>query len=245
MDEGLSALQRQMIKPMLEHELQDIREGLKKQIKDSVKLSAYLEQVMQDVLDNLVLFEASDENEDERVEALGEVLSRYRVNLVVDNSGLNGAPVIVEDNPMLHPLFGSIEFQSDSDVLVTDFSRIRAGSLLKAHGGFLMLYLRDLLTDELVWEKLRRVLRSGRLQIEEFGLSFSPIAAVSLTPEAVDVDVKIILIGSTEHYYALQELDPNLQRVLSPAAQPNTPRRYLSRIPAGRWACPIFLPLRW
>jgi predicted ATP-dependent protease len=212
MNEGLAALQRQVVKPLLDHEIQDIRVGLKKQIKDSVKLGAYLEQVMHDVLDNLELFQVSEEDEEARLEALTEVLSRYRVNLVVDNNALTGAPVIVEDNPLFHPLFGSIEFQSESDVLVTDFSRIRAGSLLKAHGGFIMLHLRDLLADDLVWEKLRRFLRSGRLQIEESALSFSPIAAVSLTPEAVDVAVKIILIGSTEHYYALQELDPEFAR---------------------------------
>src|SRR5665811_1645469 len=97
--------------------------------------------------------------------------------------------------------FGSIEYQSENDVLVTDFSRIRAGSLLKAHGGFLMLHVRDLLADELVWEKLRRFTRSGRLQIEEPSQMFTPMAAVSLAPEAVDVDVKIVLIGSTEQYY--------------------------------------------
>ncbi|WP_289482046.1 AAA family ATPase, partial [Klebsiella pneumoniae] len=76
---------------------------------------------------------------------LGKVLSRYRVNLVVDNHGLKGAPVLVEDNPTFHSLFGSIEYQSESDVLVTNFTRIRAGVLHKGHGGFLMLHLRDLL----------------------------------------------------------------------------------------------------
>ncbi|MDO8456172.1 MAG: ATP-binding protein [Burkholderiaceae bacterium] len=212
MNEGLAALQRQVIKPLLDHAIQDISVGLKKQIKDSVKLSTYLEQVIHDVLDNLEVFQVSDDDEEARLEVLAEILSRYRINLVVDNNGLSGAPVIVEDNPVLHSLFGSIEFQSENDVLVTDFSRIRAGSLLKAHGGFIMLHLRDLLADELVWEKLRRFLRSGRLQIEESGLSFSPIAAVSLAPESVDVEVKIILIGSIEHYYALQELDPEFAR---------------------------------
>ncbi len=212
MNEGLAALQRQVVKPLLDDEMQDIRVGLKKQIKDSVKLGAYLEQVIHDVLENLEVFQVSDDDEELRLEGLAEVLSRYRVNLVVDNNGLNGAPVIVEDNPLFRSLFGSIEFQSENDVLVTDFSRIRAGSLLKAHGGFIMLHLRDLLADELVWEKLRRFLRSGRLQIEESGLSLSPIAAVSLAPESVDVEVKIILIGSTEHYYALQEADPEFAR---------------------------------
>ena len=212
MNEGLAALRRQVVKPLLEHALQEIRNELRKQIKDSVKLGAYLEQVMHDVLENLELFQVSDAEEEIRLEALSDVLSRYRVNLVVDNQALSGAPVIVEDNPLFRSLFGSIEYQSENDVLVTDFSRIRAGSLLKAHGGFLMLHLRDLLADELVWEKLRRFLRSGRQQIEEPGMTLSLIAAVSLEPEAVDVHVKIILIGSIEQYYALQEGDPEFAR---------------------------------
>ncbi|MGC2457372.1 MAG: ATP-binding protein [Gallionellaceae bacterium] len=212
MNEALAALRRQVVKPLLDHELQEIRVGLKKQIKDSLKLGAYLDQVVHDVLENLELFKASDTDEEIRREALSTVLSRYRVNLVVDNDGLNGAPVIVEDNPLFRSLFGSIEYQSENDVLVTDFSRIRAGSLHRAHGGFLMLHLRDLLADSLVWEKLRRFLRSGRLQIEEPGTAFAPVAAVSLEPEAVDVEVKIIMIGSREQYYELQEEDPEFAR---------------------------------
>src|SRR3989338_778588 len=212
MNEALAALRRQVVKPLLDREMQEIRVGLKKQIKDSVKLAAYLDRVAHDVLDNLELFKVSDSDDDIRQEALGKVLSRYRVNLVVDNDGLEGAPVIIEDNPLFRALFGSIEYQAENDVLVTDFSRIRAGSLHKAHGGFLMLHLRDLLADGLVWEKLRRVLRSGRLQIEEPGMTYTPIAAVSLEPEAVDVDVKIILIGSRELYYELQEDDPEFAR---------------------------------
>ena len=212
MNEALAALRRQVVKPLLEHELQEIRNGLKKQIKDAAKLNAYLEHVQHDVLEHLELFKASAEDDELRLEALTTVLARYRVNLVVDNEGAKGAPVIVEDNPLFRSLFGSIEYQSENDVLVTDFTRIRAGSLLKAHGGFLMLHLRDLFADGLVWEKLRRFLRSGRLQIEEPGTAFAPIAAVSLEPEAVDVDVKIILIGSREQYYELQEEDPEFAR---------------------------------
>ena len=212
MNEGLAALQRQFVKPLLDHAMQEIRVGLKKQIKDSVKLNAYLEQATHDVLDNLAVFQVTEDDEEARLEALGGVLSRLHVNLIVDNFGVNGVPVIVEDNPVFRSLFGSIEYQSDNEVLVTDFSRIRAGSLLTAHGGFIMLHLRDLITDELVWEKLRRLLRSGRLQIEESGLSLSPIATVSLVPEAVDVEVKIILIGSSENYYELQEADPEFAR---------------------------------
>lgn len=212
LNEGLAALRRQVIKPLLDRELQEIRVGLKKQIKDSVKLGTYLDEVMHDVLDNLDVFRVSEVDEELRLEELADVLSRYRVNLLVDNEGLAGAPVIIEDNPSFHTLFGSIEYQPEEDALLTDFSRIRAGSLLKAHGGFLMLHLRDLLTDEVVWEKLRRFFRSGRLQIEEPGAMLAPMAAVSLEPEAVDVEVKIVLIGSTEQYYELQEGDPEFAR---------------------------------
>jgi predicted ATP-dependent protease len=213
LNEGLAALRRQVIKPLLEHELQEIRNELRKQIKDTVKLGSYLDQVAHDVLENLELFQPGDNDEDGvRVEALANVLMRYSVNVVVDNHGREGAPVIVEDNPLFRTLFGSIEYQNENDVLVTDYSRIRAGSLLRAHGGFIMLHLRDLLADEPVWEKLRRFLRSGRLQIEEPGMLYAPIAAVSLQPEPVDVDVKIILVGSVEEYYAVQEGDPEFAR---------------------------------
>jgi len=212
MSEGLAALRRQFVKPMLERELQEIRVGLKRQIKDAVKLGTYLDQVMQDVLDNLEVFSVSDADEELRQLELTEVLCRYRVNLLVDNEGAVGAPVIVENNPTFRSLFGSVEHQVEEDVLVTDFSRIRAGALLKAHGGFLMLHVRDLLTDPLVWEKLRRFSRSGSLQIEEPGASLSPLAAVMLEPEAVDVDVKIVLIGATEEYYELLEADQEFAR---------------------------------
>ena len=211
-NEALATLRRQVVKPLLDHELQEIRAGLKKQIKDAVKLGAYLDQVEHDVLENIELFEVSDSDEKIRRESLNTVLSRYRVNLVVDNDGLHGAPVIVEDNPLFRSLFGSIEYQSENDVLMTDFSRIRAGSLHRAHGGFLMLHMRDLLSDGQVWEKLRRFLRSGKLRIEEPGTAFAPIAAVSLVPEAVDIEAKIILIASREQYYELQEGDPEFAR---------------------------------
>jgi len=213
LNEGLAALRRQVIKPLMEHELQEIRNELRKQIKDTVKLGSYLDQVAHDVLENLELFQPGDNDEDGvRIEALASVLVRYSVNLVVDQHGREGAPVIVEDNPLFRTLFGSVEYQNENDVLVTDYSRIRAGSLLRAHGGFIMLHLRDLLADEPVWEKLRRFLRSGRLQIEEPGMLYAPIAAVSLQPEPVDVDVKIILVASVEEYYAVQEGDPEFAR---------------------------------
>ncbi|WP_296869514.1 Lon protease family protein [Tibeticola sp.] len=214
LEQALAALRREVVRPWLAEALQAVRMAMKKQIKDAVKLGQWLDALEADVLEHVDLFEPLDDEdaEDGRAEALEAALAHYRVNLVVDNAGLEGAPVIEENNPLFRLLFGSIEYQSDNDVLVTDFSRIRAGSLLRAHGGFLMLHLRDLLADPLVWEKLRRFLRSARLQIEEPGTAYAPLAAVSLEPEAVDVDVKLVLIGTAEMYYELQEADPEFAR---------------------------------
>jgi predicted ATP-dependent protease len=211
MNEGLAALRRQTIQPLLAHELQLVRNGLQPAVRDAPKLAQFLEQVHHTVLEDLELFQPGDD-EAVRLAALEVLLLLFRVNVVVDNQALQGAPVILEDNPLFRNLFGSIEYASDGSELVTDFSHIRAGSLLRAHGGFLMLHLRDLLADEPVWEKLRRFMRSGRLQIEEPGMMHAPVAAVSLEPEAVDVQVKIVLVASVEEYYAVQAGDPEFAR---------------------------------
>lgn len=248
-----------MVKPLLDRELQEIRVSLKKQIKDSVKLGSFLDQVQHNVLEQLALFtptEDGDEEADaERRIALARLLARCSVNVVVDNTERTGAPVIMENNPVFRALFGAIEFQAEEDVLMTDFTRIRAGSLLKAHGGILLLHLRDLLADELVWEKLRRFLRSGRVQIEEPGTSLMPMATVSLEPEAVDADVKIVLIGSVSSITRCRRPTPSLRgalasrwtlpRVLPPARPPAKVPPCLWPTPAGAWGCPTFPTPRW
>jgi len=211
-DEALEQLRRQMAKPLLDHALQEVRNRLRKQIKDTVKMGQWLEQVQREVLENLQLFVPAESGEDERKDLLDELLARCHVNLAVDNDGQTAAPVLIEDNPQPRSLFGSIEYQADADMALADFSGIRAGSLLKAHGGFLMLHLRDLVGNEGLWERLRRFLRCSRLQIEEGGAAHGATAAVALQPEAVDVQVKLVLIGSVEEYYALQEADPEVAR---------------------------------
>ena len=214
-DDALEQLRRQVAKPLLDHALQNVRNSLRKQIKDTVKLGQWLEQMRLQVLDHLDLFvpgEGGESGEGERKDALDELLAQCHVNLAVDNAALTSAPVIIEDNPQFRSLFGSIEYQADADLMLADFSCIHAGGLLKAHGGFLMLHLRDLLGNEGLWERLRRFLRSSRLQIEEGGSAHGAMAAVALLPEAVDVQVKLVLIGSVEEYYALQEGDPEVAR---------------------------------
>ncbi len=176
-------------------------------VHDREKYASYLDRLVSNLIDNLHIFEENSEREERE-----EWLSRLRINLVVDNSGTTGAPVVIEDNPQHHSLFGSLDYQVENDVLVTDFTRIRAGSLFRANGGFLMLHADDLLRDPVVWEKLRRFLRSGLAHIEEPGASASAISAISLEPEPVPLKVRIVLIGSREEYYELEEIDQDFMR---------------------------------
>ena len=204
----LAALQRRSAQPLLNLALKKIQDGLQKQ----ERLKTYFEQMESDILDNLALFETNNTDEEKLETALHQIFSRYQINLVVDNADLHGAPVIIEDNPSAYALFGSIDYQFEDGKLKTNFMRIRAGSLLKAHGGYIMLHLDDLLTDGKLWVKLRRFLRSKRLQIEEPGSALTSNTPVSLEPEAVDVNVKIVLIGSLDEYYELEEIDPEFMR---------------------------------
>ena len=207
----LAALQRRIVQPLLNHALKKIQEGLQKQLRHDTRLKTFFQQVKLDILDNLMLFGATADEEKQSAE-LNQIFSRFQINLVVDNAELQGAPVIVEDNPSSYVLFGSINYQFENGKLKTDFMHIRAGSLLKAHRGFLMLHLGDLMADGQLWVKLRRFLRSKRLQIEEPGSALTSNTPILLEPEAVEVNVKIILVGSRDEYYALQEADPEFMR---------------------------------
>ncbi|HMW69793.1 MAG TPA: ATP-binding protein [Nitrosomonas sp.] len=211
-EEVLNDLQRSGVKRLLADELAMIRDGACISDEDQQKLNQFVTKMEEDILDHLELFRISDAEEEKRLEELKSLLFCYQINLVTDNHELKGAPVVIDESPSYRSLFGSIDYQSIEGAFTTDFTRIRAGSLLKAHGGFLMLYLDDLLVDNLVWEKLCRLLRSSKLQIEEPGVNLAQVATASLVPEAIDVQVKIILIGSREQYYLIQEENPELAR---------------------------------
>jgi predicted ATP-dependent protease len=130
----------------------------------------------------------------------------YAPNILVDNKLENGAPVIFEPHPIYQNLFGRIEYSSEQGTLVTNYRRICAGSLHRANGGYLILDAEKLLTYPFVWEGLKRALQSGRIEIES-PYSDLGINTITLKPEVIPLNVKIILVGSREIYYLLEELD--------------------------------------
>lgn len=141
------------------------------------------------------------------------ILDRYRVNVLVDNSDAEGAPVIYEDNPSYKNLIGRVEYKSRMGALTTNFNLIKPGAIHKANGGYLILDARQVLMEPFAWEGLKRALKSGELKIESLGESYSLISTVSLEPEPIDINVKIILLGQRMIYYLLCEYDPDFQKL--------------------------------
>ena len=141
------------------------------------------------------------------------ILDRYRINVVVDNSDTEGAPVIYNENPNYKNLIGRVEYKSRMGALTTDFNLIKAGDLHKANGGYLILDARQVLLEPFAWEGLKRTLKSGNLKIESLGKSYSMISTVSLEPDAIDLDVKVVMLGERMLYYLLCEYDPDFQKL--------------------------------
>jgi len=143
----------------------------------------------------------------------GAFWRRYRVNLIVDNEDTEGAPVVFEDNPNYQNLVGQVEQIAQMGALLTDFNLIQPGALHEANGGYLILEARKLLTQPYAWEGLKRALRNDEIRIESPGQALGLIRTVTLEPEAIPLDVKIVVVGERMLYYLLDALDPDMDRL--------------------------------
>jgi ATP-dependent Lon protease len=191
------------------------------------KLAAYLNAVQDNIMADLPRFRAS---EDAGVQVPGlpvpqpeeDDFIEYRVNVLVDNSQTSGIPFIIETNPRYKNLFGTIEREVDRNgVWKTDFTLVKAGSMVHADGGFLVINAVDALMEPGVWPTLKRTLRSGLLEIQpvETGI-FGATSA--LKPEAVDVDVKVIILGDSHVYYLLYNQDDDFKKIFKVRADFDT-----------------------
>ncbi|WP_323848006.1 Lon protease family protein [Nitrogeniibacter mangrovi] len=143
---------------------------------------------------------------------------RYRVNVLVDNAGIEGAPIITEENPGFGHLIGRIEYVARMGTMVTNFNLIRAGALHRANGGYLVVDANRLFAQPYAWEGLKRALRARRIRIEPPAEAQGWSNPLTLDPEAVPCDLKVVLIGDRESYYLLEEFDsdfPELFKVVA------------------------------
>ncbi|NTU90825.1 MAG: AAA family ATPase [Chlorobiaceae bacterium] len=148
----------------------------------------------------------------------GRFFIRYKLNVVIDNSHTNGAPVILEDKPASQNLIGDIEHTSQMGTLVTDFTLIKAGALHKANGGYLVLDARRLLLEPFAWEALKKTIRTRQIRIESLAQLYSMVSTISLEPEPIPLQVKVILIGERQLYYLLSTYDPDFNELFKVAA---------------------------
>ena len=134
-------------------------------------------------------------------------------NIVTHHSAGSGAPVVFEQHPSYANLFGRIEYSSDHGALVTSYRRISPGALHKANGGYLVLDIEKLLSEPLVWEALKRATQAHQLKMESPYSELGLISTTTLLPEVIPLDVKLVLIGSRQLYYLLQEYDEDFRRL--------------------------------
>jgi predicted ATP-dependent protease len=177
---------------------------------------AWLDRVRQALVedwDDLVETDDEDEREqrsrDEREDPeLATRLNRFRVNLLMSHAPGSSAPVVYDTNPTYPSLFGYLERRARFGALLTDFTRIRAGSLHKASGGVLVVRAADLLQDPIIWERMKRVLREQRIGAED-PLGPLGLYATSLRPVPVPINVRVVLVGPPELYATLLDADPD------------------------------------
>jgi ATP-dependent Lon protease len=210
--QGVAELRRQVQqrveevrRKLLEPTINDVVSRVRREVADE-RVDSYLEALREDLKDHLEFFVAGGESDGE------DLFQRWQVNLAVDNAELGGRPVILETEPSYTNLFGTVErSMSASGEVVTSFLRIRAGSLLRANGGYLVLNAHDMLLEPRVWVGLKRALKFRRVQIQS--LESLVLGAAALKPEPVPIKVKVVVIGDRSIYDTLYRYDSDFFKI--------------------------------
>ena len=174
------------------------------------ELDTYFQHMIDDMVDNIAIFFTQERPPQMPV---GDPFEQYAVNVLVDNGEQHGPPVIIEEYPTYRNLFGSIERIVDrSGVWRTDFSRIKAGSFVRANGGYLVLNLLDAIMEPGVWQSLKRALKSRKMEIQTYD-PFYLFTTSSMKPEPIEMDIKVIILTDTYIYHLLQHYDEDVPKI--------------------------------
>ena len=187
---------------------------------------AYLKEARDDIVENLSQFRREAEAQPTSplpMPGAAELpFRKYEVNVVMDNSDLKGAPVVMELNPTYNNLFGRIEKEAQFGALVTDFTLIRGGSLHRANGGYLVLPADEILGNLFSWDSLKRALRNEEIAVEEAEERLGFVTTKSLRPEPIPLDAKVVLIGRSTPYYLLYDWDEDFSELFKVKADFDT-----------------------
>ncbi|NTW49234.1 MAG: AAA family ATPase, partial [Chlorobiales bacterium] len=199
---------------------------LRKKHGESKSILTYLDVVESDIIENFDQFIEKEESPFAQAMGLASAESgrkkpyaiRYQVNVIIDNCETCGAPVIYEDKPAYANLIGRIEHISQMGTLLTDFTLIKPGALHRANGGYLIIDALRILSEPYAYEGLKQAIRSKQIRIESLGQAYSLISTVSLEPEPIPLNVKVVLLGERTLYYLLCEHDPDFCELFKVAA---------------------------
>ena len=194
---------------------------IKAKYKRNKKINKFLDDVKKDILKNISCFVVEEKkdnknNQPQPASAKPELQSpwlNYRVNLFVDNSRLEGAPVIADTNYSYHNIFGKLEYENYFGALKTDFTMLKPGLIQQANGGYLIFQANDLLTNNLCYDALKKVLRSKQIGIENAADPRSSMVMISLKPEPIPLNLKVILIGDENIYQTLLAIDNDFRKL--------------------------------
>jgi lon-related putative ATP-dependent protease len=200
--------------------------GIKQHFQDLTDVLDYLDAVENDIIENADAFlpaegegQAPPQRSLRPLSAAPErFFRRYQVNLLIDHTHQVGSPVIYEDNPTMPNLMGRVENRAEMGALITDFTLIKAGALHRANGGYLMLDAQKLLTQPYAYEVLKRALRARSITIESPGEALSLVSTVTVEPQPVHLDVKVVIVGTRDIYYLLASRDPEFNDLFKVAA---------------------------
>ena len=190
---------------------------LKSKYKRNKKINKFLTDVKQDVLKNIPVFLEEENNKPSNQQTPNakkpDPCLNYRVNLFIDNSALEGAPVIMDSNYSYHNIFGSLEYENYYGSLKTDHTMLKPGLLQRANGGYIIFQAKDLLANGMCYEALKKALRVKELSIENSTDQRSSMVLVSLKPEPIPLNLKVILIGNANIYQTLLAMDSDFKKL--------------------------------
>jgi predicted ATP-dependent protease len=216
--ERIRTLNREVASFAVGHEIEELRQAYT----DLPEVLAYLGAIERDLVENIDDFRRGAEPAPTPLalpiaDAQAPNFRRYQVNLLLDGREPDGAPVVHEDLPTHSNLVGRIEHIAQLGALLTDFTLIKAGALHRANGGYLLLDVHKLLTQPFAWDALKRALTTRRIRIESLGQMYSVVSTISLEPEPIPLDVKVVLFGERSWYYLLFALDPDFAELFKVA----------------------------
>ena len=192
---------------------------IKSKYKRNKKINKFLDNIKKDILKNISHFISDDKADKQQPVQQGarpEIVKpwlNYRVNLFIDNSNTEGAPVIMDSNYSYHNIFGKLEYENYFGALKTDFTMLKPGLLHKANGGYIIFQASDLLSNGLCYDALKKALRTKELGIENAADPRSSMVMVSLKPEPIPLDLKVIMIGEENIYQSLLAMDSDFRKL--------------------------------